>query len=198
MVVVGSKKMVIYDDVADAKLAIFDKGIDRKAVLGENMDYDRSGVAQFTHRSGDVVVPKVETVEPLRAEAEHFVDCIRGNREPFTGIAHARKVVREVRDLVVGDEKIAVVLMLQLDPVVERARIMPDVQWTGRTDPRENALIAAHLGEATNTWLPSPLSASDERMRQCPRPLDKVGERVLIQSIVKSIERVDENALQSA
>jgi hypothetical protein len=28
--------------------------------------------------------------------------------------------------------------------------------------------------------------------------LDKVGERVLIQSIVKSIERVDENALQSA
>lgn len=93
MVVVGSKKMVVYDDVAEDKLAIFDKGIDRKAVLGENMDYDRPGPAQFTHRSGEVVVPKLSCAEPLRTEAEHFVDCIRTGREPFTGIAHARKVV---------------------------------------------------------------------------------------------------------
>ena len=38
MVVVGSKKMVVYDDTIDNKIAIYDKGIDRKAVLGENMD----------------------------------------------------------------------------------------------------------------------------------------------------------------
>lgn len=36
MVVVGSKKMVVYDDTADNKIAIFDKDIDRMAVLGEN------------------------------------------------------------------------------------------------------------------------------------------------------------------
>ena len=34
MVVVGSKKMVVYDDVADNKIAIYDKGIDATAVLG--------------------------------------------------------------------------------------------------------------------------------------------------------------------
>jgi predicted dehydrogenase len=93
MVVVGSRKMAVYDDTAEDKLAIFDKGIDRKAVLGENMDYDRPGPVQFTHRSGDVVVPKLNFVEPLRAEAEHFVDCLRGGHEAFTGIAHARQVV---------------------------------------------------------------------------------------------------------
>lgn len=93
MVVVGSKKMVVYDDTADDKLEVFDKGIDRKAVLGENMDYDRPGPPQFTHRSGEVVIPKLDLVEPLYAEAEHFVACIRDGLEPFTGIAHARQVV---------------------------------------------------------------------------------------------------------
>ena len=34
MVVVGSKKMVVYDDVADEKVIIYDKGIDVKARLG--------------------------------------------------------------------------------------------------------------------------------------------------------------------
>ena len=40
MIVVGSKKMVVYDDIAENKIAIYDKGIDRKAILGENMDFD--------------------------------------------------------------------------------------------------------------------------------------------------------------
>jgi hypothetical protein len=85
--------MVVYDDTAEDKLAIYDKGIDRKAVLGENMDYDQPLAPQFTHRSGEVVRPKIDFVEPLHAEAAHFVNCIRRDLEPFTGIAHARRVV---------------------------------------------------------------------------------------------------------
>jgi len=41
MIVVGSKKMVVYDDIADDKIAIYDKGIDKKAILGQNMDFDQ-------------------------------------------------------------------------------------------------------------------------------------------------------------
>src|SRR5438034_19014 len=41
MIVVGSRKMVVYDDIAEDKITIYDKGIDRKAILGENMDLDR-------------------------------------------------------------------------------------------------------------------------------------------------------------
>jgi hypothetical protein len=35
----------------------------------------------------------VKFVEPLRVEAEHFLECIRTGKEPATGIAHARAVV---------------------------------------------------------------------------------------------------------
>jgi predicted dehydrogenase len=93
MTVVGSKKMVVYDDVADDKIAIYDKGIDRKAVLGENMDFDRPLRADFSYRSGDILLPHVKFVEPLRLEAEHFVHCIRTGQAPMTGFAHARAVV---------------------------------------------------------------------------------------------------------
>ena len=93
MTVVGSKKMVVYDDVADDKIAIYDKGIDRKAVLGEHMDFDRALPTHFSYRSGDILLPRVTFVEPLRLQAEHFIDCIRTRQEPATGIAHARTVV---------------------------------------------------------------------------------------------------------
>jgi predicted dehydrogenase len=93
MIVVGSRKMVVYDDIADDKIAIYDKGIDRKAILGENMDFDRPPVAEFNYRSGDILLPQVKFVEPLRMEVEHFADCILNSRVPLTGVAHARMVV---------------------------------------------------------------------------------------------------------
>lgn len=93
MIVVGSRKMVVYDDVADSKVTIYDKGIDRKAVLGENMDFDHPQRMEYSYRSGDILLPQVKFVEPLRVEAEHYVDCIRNGRTPLTGVEHARTVV---------------------------------------------------------------------------------------------------------
>lgn len=93
MIVVGSRKMVVYDDIADDKIAIYDKGIDRKAVLGQNMDFDAPPQVQFNYRSGDILLPQVKFTEPLKAEAEHFVESIRNNTSPITGLAHARTVV---------------------------------------------------------------------------------------------------------
>ena len=34
------QKMVVYDDIAENKIAIYDKGIDRMANLGEHMDFE--------------------------------------------------------------------------------------------------------------------------------------------------------------
>jgi predicted dehydrogenase len=92
MIVVGSKKMVVYDDIAEDKITIYDKGIDQRAILGENMDYDKPA-AEFSYRSGDILIPQVKFVEPLRTEAGHFVECIRSGAEPLTGSVHARTVV---------------------------------------------------------------------------------------------------------
>jgi len=93
MVVIGSKKMVVYDDAAENKITIFDKGIDRKAVLGQNMDFDDQSFPIFDHRSGDVLMPKIDVEEPLKVEIDHFIDCIEGRTECISGIEHARKVV---------------------------------------------------------------------------------------------------------
>jgi predicted dehydrogenase len=93
MIVVGSRKMVVYDDIADDKIAIYDKGIDKKAILGQNMDFDNPRPAEFNYRSGDILLPQVKFSEPLRAEAEHFLDCIRHSKDPMTGVRHARNVV---------------------------------------------------------------------------------------------------------
>ena len=93
MIIVGSRKMVVYDDVAESKIAIYDKGIDRKAILGENMDFDNPQRLQFNYRSGDILLPQVKFTEPLRIEAEHFIDCILNRRVPLTGVEHARTVV---------------------------------------------------------------------------------------------------------
>jgi len=91
--VVGSRKMVVYNDIADNKIAIYDKGIDRKAVLGEKMDYDNQHFPVFNYRSGDVLLPEINFQEPLKVEIDHFIDCIEHSVECITGIEHAKKVV---------------------------------------------------------------------------------------------------------
>jgi predicted dehydrogenase len=91
--VVGSKKMIVYDDLAEEKIAIFDKGIDRKATLGERMDFDQPERTPFSYRSGAIVLPRIDFIEPLRVQAQHFIECIRTGQAPLTGTAHARGVV---------------------------------------------------------------------------------------------------------
>jgi predicted dehydrogenase len=92
---VGSKKMLIYDDAAADKVVIYDKGFDKIPKIGEQMDYDLTAFrTSFSMRSGGIIMPSVEVPEPLRAEAAHFVECIRTGSEPLTGAAHGCDVVR--------------------------------------------------------------------------------------------------------
>ena len=93
MTLVGSRKMVNYDDVSDDKIAIFDKGVDRVPKIGERMDYDQLGNYQLVHRTGDILLPKLSFQEPLKVEAAHFLECLREGKTPLTGPKHARDVV---------------------------------------------------------------------------------------------------------
>jgi len=68
MTVVGSKKMVVYDNDTDSKIAIYDKGIDRKAVLGQNMDYDNPRAQSFNHREGE----KDEPLHKILAKSKNI------------------------------------------------------------------------------------------------------------------------------
>ena len=71
MTVVGSKKMVVYDNDAENKIAIYDKGIERKAVLGQNMDYDNPRVAELqpSRRGCDPAANRVSGTDQGRDRA---------------------------------------------------------------------------------------------------------------------------------
>jgi len=119
MTVVGSEKMVVYDDVsADARLMVFDKGVTKKpnaltepvtsATLSAGLSkaeglsanngpslgrYESFGEFQLLVRAGDVLIPKLDFVEPLKVECQHFVECIRTGGQPLTDGYHGMQVV---------------------------------------------------------------------------------------------------------
>ena len=95
MTLVGSKKMVVYDDVsADAKIQIYDKGISRKTIDTSLGEYREFGQFQLIHRAGDLVIPQVTFTEPLRKECLHFVDCLTTGCRPMTSGEEGLQVVR--------------------------------------------------------------------------------------------------------
>jgi predicted dehydrogenase len=75
--VVGSKKMVVYNDVESLeKIRIYDKGVDKP-------DYtDTFGDFQLSYRYGDVIIPNIRLTEPLQKECQHFLDCINNHTIP--------------------------------------------------------------------------------------------------------------------
>jgi predicted dehydrogenase len=77
-IVVGSQKMLVYDDTENVeKVKIFDHGVDFK----EPADF---GEFQLSYRTGDIVAPKIPTVEPLFLEGQHFVDSVLNGSAPIT------------------------------------------------------------------------------------------------------------------
>ena len=75
--IVGSKKMVVFDDMDPAnKIKIYNKGVDKKT------DYNYESF--FSIREGDIHIPRLDLVEPLKVECQHFVDSISKKTEPFT------------------------------------------------------------------------------------------------------------------
>jgi predicted dehydrogenase len=98
MTVVGSKKMVVYDDVdTDAPLMIYDKGITRRSTGSAPSEAPAApngfGEFRFLTRAGDVVIPRFDQFEPLRAECRHFVECVQTGATPLSDGEEALRVV---------------------------------------------------------------------------------------------------------
>src|SRR2546425_8141277 len=93
--VVGSRKMLVFDDVArDTPIQIFDKGIDietRDATLDTFQTYAQH---RLSVRAGDVWMQHVEFKEPLDVELTEFADSIEQGRPPLTDGRKGLEVVR--------------------------------------------------------------------------------------------------------
>jgi predicted dehydrogenase len=79
MTIVGSKRMVVYDDVAQQeKIRIFDARVERPP------HYDTFAEFHYAYHYGDTYAPYVKQEEPLKTECQHFLDCIQHGRQPLT------------------------------------------------------------------------------------------------------------------
>lgn len=88
LTIVGSKKMVEFDDMEHAeKIRIYDKGVNKA------LNYESYG-EYLSLRFGDIYIPKIDTVEPLKLECQHFLECIKNNITPYTDGKEGMKVVR--------------------------------------------------------------------------------------------------------
>ncbi len=90
---VGSRRMVVVDDMEPAeKLRVYDRGIDPPA-LDDESAFPEFG-ATLAVRSGDILLPRIDGPEPLRAECEEFLAAIREGRPPLTDGREGLAVVR--------------------------------------------------------------------------------------------------------
>lgn len=71
LVIVGSKKMAVFDDVSDEKLFLYPHEIEW---------VNRVPVPQ----KKDAVIVETETKEPLKEECRHFIKCIESRSQPKT------------------------------------------------------------------------------------------------------------------
>jgi predicted dehydrogenase len=94
MTVVGTKKMVVYDDIeALEKIKVYDKGVlvpDR---------YNSFGEFQLSYRYGDITIPRLKQEEPLKVELSHFLECIREDKKPLTDGDNGYQVVRIIEKI---------------------------------------------------------------------------------------------------
>lgn len=76
--IVGDHRMIVFDDTHPTeKLRIYDKGASYQPKGGDFAEF----VASV--RDGDIIIPKVETYEPLKEQLAHFVACITTGARPL-------------------------------------------------------------------------------------------------------------------
>jgi predicted dehydrogenase len=101
--IVGSQRMVVYDDTSNEPVRIFDSGVHLP-------DPENFGQYRLTYRTGDIVSPRIDATEPLLLELEDFCRAVRGGDRPRSSAPLGLEVVRilEAVDEALGHEKTVV------------------------------------------------------------------------------------------
>ena len=87
--IIGSKKMVVYDDTSNEPVRVFDSGV----MLP---DPETFGEFRLSYRTGDILSPHVHPVEPLHLELQDFCEAVRTGSVPRSSAAIGIEVVRIV------------------------------------------------------------------------------------------------------
>ena len=101
--IVGSRKMVVYDDTSNEPVRIFDSGVD----LPTPADF---GQYKLTYRTGDIVSPAIAPIEPLGLELADFcaaiVDGTTPRSSPQVGLDVVRTIDAVDRSIALGGQPV--------------------------------------------------------------------------------------------
>ena len=91
--IVGDKKMVIWDDLDNnGPIKLYDKHVERTSTF-----YETYGEFQLLSREGSIMIPNIPFHEPLKIQAQYFIDKVEKNENP--DLADARKGYDVVKTL---------------------------------------------------------------------------------------------------
>ena len=89
MTIVGSRRMIVYDDVAQLeKIKVFDMRVETPP------HYDTFADFHYAYHYGDMYVPYLKQEEPLKIECQHFLDCIHHKATPLSSGRQGMELVR--------------------------------------------------------------------------------------------------------
>jgi predicted dehydrogenase len=89
MTIVGTRRMIVYDDLqTNEKIRIYDVRVERPP------HYDTFADFHYSYHYGDSYIPHIQQEEPLKAECQHFLDCIEKGTQPLTNGREGLHLVR--------------------------------------------------------------------------------------------------------
>jgi predicted dehydrogenase len=88
LTVVGSKKMLVYDDIAEEKVVIYDKGVEVPEYSVTEAEFHAS------YRHGDRAPQPLQWAEPLQQECRAFIHSIRTGAPTRSGGEDGLRVIK--------------------------------------------------------------------------------------------------------
>lgn len=87
--IVGSRKMIVYDDSSNESVRVFDFG-------ASIPDPENFGEYRLSYRTGDIVSPRIDAAEPLALELADFAAAIREGRPLVSSPSVGLDVIRTI------------------------------------------------------------------------------------------------------
>jgi predicted dehydrogenase len=120
--VVGQKKMAVFDDAETTeKLRIYDN----HAEMPPAKSYGEAIQVRF----GDILIPRVESTEPLKLECQHFIECVSKRTTPTSDAQDGLRVIRIIEAAQRSMEQDGLPVSVKENNEKFPARVSTDRRW---------------------------------------------------------------------
>lgn len=166
LVIVGDKKMAVFDDVSKEKLFLYPHKI------------------EWLHRipvasKAEVELVPIEMTEPLKAECRHFLDCIENGARPNTDGHEGLRVLQVLnacqKSLNNGGGRVELAIPKKPNELIEPNKLKKTIQPSVFVHESSYVDDGVELGQGTSIWHFSHILSGSKIGKNC-----KIGQNVVI------------------